>query len=73
VNTQSLVTYLQTLLGPVFLGVIGFMAVTFLFKHEITKFAEFIVLAILIAVVFYTPGIIQTFAAALASALGVHG
>lgn len=72
VNTQGLVSYLQSLFGPLFLGIVGIVALFFLFTREITKFVQFIVLAVLIAVVFYTPGIVQSLATGIASALGVH-
>jgi hypothetical protein len=71
-STQPLVTWLQALIAPLLLGTIGFMAVVFLFKREITKFAEFIALAIGVALVFYFPGVIQTIATGIAGALGVH-
>ena len=44
----------------------------FLFTREITRFVQFIVLAVLIAVVFYTPNIVQLLATGIANALGVH-
>ena len=72
VNTEGLVKYLQSLFGPLFLGIVGIVALFFLFTREITKFVQFIVLAVLIAVVFYTPGIVQSLATGIASALGVH-
>jgi hypothetical protein len=72
INTQGLVTYLQGLFGPLFLGIVGIVALFFLFTKEITKFVQFIVLAVAIAVVFYTPGIVQTLATGIANALGVH-
>ena len=72
INTTGLVTYLQTLFGPLFLGIVGIVALFFLFTREITRFMQFIVLAVLIAVVFYTPGIIQALASGIAHALGVH-
>jgi hypothetical protein len=72
INTQGLVTYLQSLFGPLFLGIVGIVALFFLFTREITRFVQFIVLAVLIAVVFYTPGIVQSLATGIASALGVH-
>lgn len=70
-STQPLVTWLTGLVAPVLLGTIGIMAVIFLFKREIIKFAEFIVLAIGVAVVFYFPGVIETIATGIAAALGV--
>lgn len=72
VNTEGLVKYLQGLFGPLFLGIVGIVALFFLFTREITRFMQFIVLAVLIAVVFYTPGIVQALATGIASALGVH-
>ena len=72
INTQNLVNYLQGLFGPLFLGIVGIVALFFLFTREITKFVQFIVLAVLIAVVFYTPSIVHTLATGIANALGIH-
>ena len=71
-STQNLVTYLQGLFGPLFLGIVGIVAIFFLLTREITRFVQFIVLAVAIAVVFYTPSIVQTLATGIANALGVH-
>jgi hypothetical protein len=72
ISTQGLVTYLQSLFGPLFLGIVGIVALFFLFTREITRFVQFIVLAVLIAVVFYTPTIVEELAKGIANALGVH-
>ena len=72
INTQNLVNYLQGLFGPLFLGIVGIVAIFFLFSREITRFVQFIVLAILIGVVFYVPQIVETLAKGIATALGVH-
>lgn len=72
ISTQGLVTYLQSLFGPLFLGIVGIVALFFLFTREITRFVQFIVLAVAIAVVFYTPNIVQLLASGIANALGVH-
>ena len=71
-STAGLVSYLQGLFGPLFLGVISIFAIFFLFTKEILKFVEFLLLAVGVAVVFYTPGIVQVLATALTTALGVH-
>ena len=71
-STSGLVSYLQGLFGPIFLGIVGIVAIFFLFTREIIRFVQFIVLAIAIAVIFYTPGIVQTIASGIANALGVH-
>jgi hypothetical protein len=72
ISTVGLVSYLQGLFGPLFLGLVGIVALFFLFTREITRFVQFMVLAILIAVVFYTPNIVELLAKGIASALGVH-
>ena len=71
-STANLVTYLQSLFGPLFLGIVGIVAIFFLFTREIIRFVQFMVLAVAIAVVFYTPDIVQTLATGIAGALGVH-
>ena len=72
INTTGLVQYLQGLFGPLFLGIVGIVALFFLFTREITRFVQFIVLAVAIAVIFYTPSIVQLLATGIANALGVH-
>jgi hypothetical protein len=71
-STSGLVTYLQCLFGPLFLGIVGIVAIFFLFTREILRFVQFVVLAVAIAVIFYTPSIVQTLATGIANALGVH-
>jgi hypothetical protein len=71
-STSNLVSYLQGLFGPLFLGIVGIVAIFFLFTREIIRFVQFIVLAVAIAVIFYTPSIVQTLATGIANALGVH-
>ena len=72
ISTAGLVTYLQSLFGPLFLGIVGIVALFFLFTREITRFVQFIVLAVAIAVIFYTPNIVELLAQGIANALGVH-
>jgi hypothetical protein len=71
-SVAPLVSWFQALIAPVFLGIISIMAVFHLFQREIMKFAEFILLAVAVAVVFYTPGIVHIVATAISDALGVH-
>ena len=70
ISTAGLVSYLQNLFGPLFLGIVGIVAIFFLFTREIIRFVQFFVLAVAIAVIFYVPGIVQNLA--LGIALGVH-
>jgi hypothetical protein len=71
-STTGLVNYLQGLFGPLFRGIVGIVALFFLFTREIIRFVQFLVLAVAIAVIFYTPSIVQTLAQGIANALGVH-
>ena len=71
-NTNGLVSYLQGLFGPLFLGIVGICAIFFLFTREIIRFVQFVVLAVAIAVIFYVPGIVRSLAMGIAHALGVH-
>ena len=71
-STTGLVTYLQGLFGPLFLGIVRIVPIFFLFPREITRFVQFLVLAVAIAVIFYTPDIVRTLATGIANALGVH-
>jgi hypothetical protein len=48
------------------------VALFFLFTREIIRFVQFVVLAVAIAVIFYTPSIVQMLAQGIAKALGVH-
>lgn len=70
-KTDQLANWLRQIFGPLFLVIVSIVAIFFLFTREITRFVQFIVLAIGIGVVFYVPNIIETTAKAIAKALGV--
>ena len=70
-NTVDLAKWLRQIFGPVFLVIVSIVAIFFLFTREITRFVQFIILAIGIGVIFYVPNIIETTAKAIAKALGV--
>ncbi|QFG24848.1 hypothetical protein F7P10_30670 [Actinomadura sp. WMMB 499] len=72
-DPDGLADWLRGFFGPLFLVTVSIVAIFFLFTREITRFAQFIVLAIGIGVVFYVPSIIETAAKAIATALGVDG
>ncbi len=48
------------------------MAIFFLFTREITRFVQFIVLAVAIVFAFYAPRIVRILATGMANAFGVH-
>lgn len=70
-RTDQLADWLRQIFGPLFLVIVSIVAIFFLFTREITRFVQFIVLAIGIGVIFYVPNIIETTAKAIAKALGV--
>uniref|UniRef100_UPI0034A0CBDA hypothetical protein n=1 Tax=Nocardiopsis sp. 25L-1-1c TaxID=1009683 RepID=UPI0034A0CBDA len=71
-DTEGLADFLRGFFGPLFLVIVSIVAIFFLFTREITRFTQFLLLAILIGIVFYVPGIIQAIAVALAKAMGVN-
>lgn len=70
-DTGGLADFLRGFFGPLFLVIVSIVAIFFLFTREITRFAQFIILAIFIGIVFYVPGVIEVLAVALARAMGV--
>ncbi|RNL82544.1 hypothetical protein [Halostreptopolyspora alba] len=70
-DTEGLADFLRGFFGPLFLVIVSIVAIFFLFTREITRFAQFIILAIFIGIVFYVPGIIEVTAEAIAGAMGV--
>lgn len=71
VDTGGLADFLRGFFGPLFLVIVSIVAVFFLFTREITRFMQFLILAIFIGIVFYVPSIIEVIAVALARAMGV--
>lgn len=73
VNTEGLADFLRKFFAPLFLVVVSVVALFFLFTREITRFVQFIILAVAIGVIFYVPNIIEVTAKAIAGALGISG
>jgi hypothetical protein len=48
ISAQGLVSYLQSLFGPLFLGIVGIVALFFLFTREIIPFVQLADLAVVI-------------------------
>ncbi len=71
IDTSGLANWLRTFFGPLFLAIVSVVAIFFLFTREITRFVQFVLLAIAIGVIFYVPNIIEVTARAIARALGV--
>ena len=67
---NALRTLIVTFAGNIFLAVLAVVALTFLFKREFTRFAEFILLAVLVATFIYSPQVWVNVARSVANALG---
>lgn len=65
-TTQTILNNIQNFLGPIFLAMIGILALTFLMKKQMKRFIEFMILAVAVAVLFYDPGIVKNIASAIA-------
>jgi hypothetical protein len=72
VNTEGLADFLRRFFAPLFLVIVSVVALFFLFTREITRFVQFIILAVAIGVIFYVPNIIEVTARAIAGALGIR-
>jgi hypothetical protein len=70
-NTEGLADFLRGFFGPLFLVTVSVVALFFLFTREITRFVQFLAIAIIIGVIFYVPNIIEVIAKGIAAALGV--
>lgn len=70
-DPTGLATWLRSFFGPLFLVVVSIIAIFFLFTREITRFVQFLILAIAIAVIFYVPSIIEVTAKTVAKAFGI--
>ncbi|MFE3454974.1 hypothetical protein ACFXJ8_39230 [Nonomuraea sp. NPDC059194] len=72
-DTAGLADWVRNLLGPLLLVIISVVAIFFLFTREITRFVQFILLAVVVLVIFYFPDIIVSIANGVANALGIKG
>jgi len=70
-DPTGLADWLRKFFGPLFLVVVSIVAIFFLFTREITRFVQFLILAIAIGIIFYVPNIIEVTARTIAKALGV--
>ncbi|WP_245765132.1 hypothetical protein [Nonomuraea jiangxiensis] len=71
IDPGGLANFLRAFFAPLFLVVVSVVALFFLFTREITRFVQFLILAVAIGVIFYVPNIIEVTARAIAGALGV--
>lgn len=72
-STDTLATGIRNFVGPIVLLIISLVAITFLFRREMTQFFIFIVIAIAVALLFYAPGIIRNLAQGVGNQGGQSG
>ncbi len=67
---EGLRTFLQQIVGNIFLAGMGAGALVFLFKREFVRFAEFAVISVLVASFVFTPQLWVNLSKAMADAFG---
>lgn len=61
-DVNGFVNTARDFIAPIFLLVVGIVALSFLMRRQIAAFFQFFALTVLIAVLFYWPGVINGFA-----------
>lgn len=64
---------IRNFVGPLLLLVMGIVSITFLFRREMTQFLIFLVIAIVVAIVFYAPDVIKNIAKGVEQNTGTKG
>lgn len=72
-GSEQLADAVRNFVGPILLLIIGIIAITFLVKREMTQFIIFLVIAIVVALIFYAPGIISSLAGSVANEVDTKG
>lgn len=70
---NSLANGIRNFVGPILMLVMGIVAITFLFRREMTQFIIFLVIAIVVAIIFYAPDVIKSIAQGVEKGTGTSG
>lgn len=70
---DSLATGIRNFIGPLLMLTMGIVAMTFLFRREMTQFMIFLIIAIVVSIIFYAPGIISNLAKDVSTQSGSGG
>lgn len=70
---NSLADGIRNFIGPILLLVMGIVAITFLFRREMTQFLIFLVISIVVAIIFYAPDVIKNIARGVEKGTGTGG
>lgn len=69
--SDNIVKTVQAYVGPILLLIIGIVALTFLFRREVMQFVIFLIIAILVSILFYAPGVVKSIAQAFTGETGI--
>lgn len=64
---------IRNFIGPILMLIMGVVAITFLFRREMTQFVIFLVIAIIVAIIFYAPDVIKNIAQGVEDEAGTGG
>lgn len=69
VNSGNMVKIIRNFIGPIALLIVSLLALTFLFRREMTQFIIFIIIGVVVLAIFYVPD----FIANLGKSVGKEG
>lgn len=58
VSSNNIVKIIRNFVGPIVLLIVSLLAITFLFRREMTQFIIFIVIGVVVLAIFYVPDFI---------------
>lgn len=67
---EGVIENIRDFITPIFLLVVGIVAITFLFRRQTTQLIQFILIATLVGVLLFSPEIIQSFSTWVADVFG---
>ena len=70
---NSIATGIRNFIGPILMLIMGCVSIVFLFQRQMTQFVIFLVIAVVVAIIFYAPGIITNLGKSVNDSSGVKG
>jgi hypothetical protein len=70
-DPQSFADTMRATIAPIFLLIVGVVALSFLMRRQLSQFIQFFALTVLIGVLFYVPNVVESFSKWFASLLGM--
>jgi hypothetical protein len=69
-TVEEIVSNIREFIAPIYLLVIGVVALTFLFRRQTTQLIQFMVIAIIVGVLLFSPEIVQSISGIIANLFG---